>query len=274
MISQTAEYALRVVWTLAQTGAPLTTPQLAAVTRVPAGYLSKVLKTLGRVGIVRAQRGLGGGFLLQRDPKELTIVSILDAVEPVHHVRNYPLGRATNDVDRCPLHRRIEQARAAAEAVLVASTFADLLAETTTAAPPYERVQAVPNSRDEPAAPATRLSRPKVARECVKGRPTPVTYDAPPHVAEAGPCVVLLPCSFKEADSRQDRGKHRGPPVEKTSRQAQVQRTRPLGEPSGVAAGLAFALVSVLASRLVSEQPCSASDSPATGSHRRRGVPP
>jgi len=51
MISRTAEYALRAVIVLGSSpGSPLTTQQIAARTRVPSGYLSKVLQALGRAG--------------------------------------------------------------------------------------------------------------------------------------------------------------------------------------------------------------------------------
>ena len=61
MISRTAEYALRAVVVLGSSpGGPLTTHQIAEQTRVPSGYLSKVLQALGRAGLVEAERGLRG----------------------------------------------------------------------------------------------------------------------------------------------------------------------------------------------------------------------
>ena len=60
LISQTAEYALRAVISLARDPSTAqTTRQIAASTHVPAGYLSKVLQALGRAEIVVSQRGLG-----------------------------------------------------------------------------------------------------------------------------------------------------------------------------------------------------------------------
>src|SRR5689334_18543405 len=73
MVSQTAEYALRAVVCLGnQAGTPLTTQQIAEVTRVPVGYLAKVMQALGRGGIVSSQRGLHGGFTLARPMDELS----------------------------------------------------------------------------------------------------------------------------------------------------------------------------------------------------------
>jgi len=59
MFSQIAEYALRAVVRVASHhGRPQTTQQIAAATRVPAGYLSKVMQALGRAGLINSQRGL------------------------------------------------------------------------------------------------------------------------------------------------------------------------------------------------------------------------
>ena len=64
MISQTAEYALRaVVFLSMNVDAAFTTQQIAVATKVPAAYLSKVMQSLVRAGLVRSQRGLGGGFI-------------------------------------------------------------------------------------------------------------------------------------------------------------------------------------------------------------------
>ena len=55
MLSQTVEYALRArVCLAAHPGEALTTAQVAAETRVPATYLAKVLRALGKAGLLEA----------------------------------------------------------------------------------------------------------------------------------------------------------------------------------------------------------------------------
>src|SRR6478735_4824586 len=88
MFSQTVEYALRAVVHLASKAPEAqTTDQIAAATRVPRAYLSKVLQGLARGGIVQSHRGLGGGVTLLESPEELTILRVVNAVEPIQRIR-------------------------------------------------------------------------------------------------------------------------------------------------------------------------------------------
>ena len=63
LISPTAEYALRAIVAIAQGGGnAVVTATLVEMTKVPAGYLPKVLQTLRRAGLVQSKRGLGGAY--------------------------------------------------------------------------------------------------------------------------------------------------------------------------------------------------------------------
>ena len=129
MISQTAEYALRAIVYLAdQSDAPQTTQQIAEVTRVPAGYLAKVMQGLSRAGLVHAQRGLHGGFTLAVPSTQLTVLDVVQAVDPLRRIEHCPLGLKGHQ-SLCPLHRRLDNAVAMVEKALGASTIAELLAE-------------------------------------------------------------------------------------------------------------------------------------------------
>lgn len=125
MISQTAEYALRAVVYLADQGSAQTTQQIAEATAVPAGYLSKVMQVLGRANLVRAQRGLHGGFTLAHVPSELTVFQVVTAVDPVRRFHECPLG--LHGINLCPLHRKLDDAAKAVEATFGDTTIADLL---------------------------------------------------------------------------------------------------------------------------------------------------
>jgi Rrf2 family transcriptional regulator, nitric oxide-sensitive transcriptional repressor len=136
MFSQTVEYALRAVVHLAdEAPAARTTDQIARATLVPKAYLSKVLQGLCQANIVRSQRGLGGGMALVKDPAELTILDVVNAVEPVGRIRECPLGLKAHGVKLCPLHRRMDNALAMVEDAFRNTTLAEILAEPTTSRP-------------------------------------------------------------------------------------------------------------------------------------------
>src|SRR5690606_24224619 len=111
LFSQTAEYALRAVVCLAQhADTSLTTQQIAEMTRVPPGYLSKVLQSLARAKLVASQRGIGGGFTLLRPPDKITILDVLNIVDPLVRIKTCPLGLKSHGTKLCALHRRIDEA--------------------------------------------------------------------------------------------------------------------------------------------------------------------
>lgn len=136
MLSQTVEYALRaVVHLAAESPKARTTDEIATATLVPKAYLSKVLQALARAGIVHSQRGLGGGISLQKTPAELTILAVVNAVEPIQRIRTCPLGLKAHGVRLCPLHRRVDNALALMEKAFGDTTLAEVLAEPSASTP-------------------------------------------------------------------------------------------------------------------------------------------
>lgn len=136
MFSQTVEYALRaVVYLATHQDKPATTDDVAAATKVPAPYLAKILQGLNRHGIVKSQRGIGGGVLLAKPSNELTILQVVNAVEPIKRIMTCPLGISSHGVHLCPLHKRVDDALAMVEKAFSESTLAEVLAEPTTSVP-------------------------------------------------------------------------------------------------------------------------------------------
>jgi Rrf2 family protein len=136
MLSQTVEYALRaVVHLAAETPEAQTTDQIATRTRVPKPYLSKVLQALVRAGLVHSQRGLGGGMTLTRPPTEISILDVVNSVEPIQRIKVCPLDLATHGTRLCPLHKRLDNALAMMEKAFADTTLAEVLAEPTSSVP-------------------------------------------------------------------------------------------------------------------------------------------
>jgi Rrf2 family transcriptional regulator, nitric oxide-sensitive transcriptional repressor len=136
LISRTAEYALRAVVCLSdRKDQPLTTQQLAEMTRVPAGYLSKVLQALGRGDLVVSQRGFHGGFTLGRDAGEITVLDVINTVDPIRRIHTCPLGLKSHGKQLCPLHRRLDDAMEMVEQAFAQTTIAEMLADPNKSRP-------------------------------------------------------------------------------------------------------------------------------------------
>jgi len=129
LFSQTAEYALRIVVFLAHVeGKPATNKQIAATTRVPEGYLAKIIQQLGRARLVESQRGLGGGAKLAKPATDITMYDVVAAVSSLPRIRECPLGLAAHGTKLCPVHRRLDDAMAHVEQIFKAATIAEMIA--------------------------------------------------------------------------------------------------------------------------------------------------
>ncbi|MFM9995652.1 MAG: RrF2 family transcriptional regulator [Phycisphaerales bacterium] len=111
MLSQTIEYALRAMTHLAtlEREATANSESIAQGTRVPKGYLSKVLRDLVVAELVLSQRGPNGGFSLARPPDRISMLEVVNAVDPLLRIRKCPLGNPAH-IQLCPLHRRLDDA--------------------------------------------------------------------------------------------------------------------------------------------------------------------
>ena len=128
MISQTAEYALRAIVYLADhAGQAHTSERIAAGTKVPVGYLAKIMQGLSKARLVTSQRGLHGGFTLVRPISELTVYEVVQSVDPILRITACPLGISDHGTDLCPLHRGLDNAAAAVEMAFKKLTIHQLL---------------------------------------------------------------------------------------------------------------------------------------------------
>lgn len=128
MFSQTVEYALRAAVFLAQQRPkPCTTMEIAERTLQPQAYLAKILLGLGRAGILHSQRGLHGGFILAKDAAEISVLEIVNAVEPIQRIRNCPLGLKSHRAGLCRLHEKLDSALALVETAFSTTTLATLI---------------------------------------------------------------------------------------------------------------------------------------------------
>jgi Rrf2 family protein len=136
VITATGEYALRAAVCLAQRfGKAITTSEIAKITKVPPGYLSKILQAMARRRLIDSRRGPGGGFHLARDPRDVSVLDVLESVDaPFDRIRDCPLGIESHG-NLCPVHRLVDDAIGQVEAAFRSTSLAELLKSTRGVAP-------------------------------------------------------------------------------------------------------------------------------------------
>ncbi len=62
--------------------AVLSAKEIAEKYRISEHHVAKVLQQLARVGMIRSIRGIRGGFQIARDPREVTMLDVVEIFEP------------------------------------------------------------------------------------------------------------------------------------------------------------------------------------------------
>jgi Rrf2 family protein len=82
-ITRQADYATRAVVHLAR--APqdklVATGEIAKGQNIPASFLAKIIAQLSVAGLVHTSRGARGGVRLARDPGDVTLLEVLEAID-------------------------------------------------------------------------------------------------------------------------------------------------------------------------------------------------
>jgi Rrf2 family protein len=101
--------------------------------RIPKSFLSKIFQDLAKAGLVRSVRGAGGGFVLVRDPSEISILEVIEAIEgKIVFQRCKQLKPECEHAGGCALCGLFEQAQDGVKDVLVRTTLFDLIRQQDT----------------------------------------------------------------------------------------------------------------------------------------------
>lgn len=82
-ISMKVDYGVRALDNLAQHygSGPVQTAEIAERQAIPEPYLDQLLSTLRKVGLVKSRCGPHGGYTLAKEPSELSLGTIMNALE-------------------------------------------------------------------------------------------------------------------------------------------------------------------------------------------------
>jgi len=128
-ITRQADYAVRAVLYLARLGSHqrAATSTIAQKQRIPPSFLAKIISQLSIAGLLHTWRGARGGVTLARDPKEITLLEVIEAIDgPIQLNECVNGGACTFDSD-CPLRPVWGEAQADLIERLKGTNFGQLL---------------------------------------------------------------------------------------------------------------------------------------------------
>ncbi len=131
-ITQEGDYALRVMLFLYKYGENrrVEAKAISVHENIPQRFLLKLLRKMTVAGIVKSYMGYGGGYAVEKSPEEITVRSVIEAIEGPICINKCledqtlcNLGRA----DSCEIHAALSSVQENLVAELEKLTFAKLL---------------------------------------------------------------------------------------------------------------------------------------------------
>ena len=127
-----SEYAILALLDMAINvdGGPIHVRAIAARRSIPVKFLEQVMSALKKAGLVESIRGAQGGYILARNPDQISLVDIIEAIEgpiaPIDCVVEGRDYRCKYMAGSCAVKDVWEDVKLAIKDVLSKSTIADL----------------------------------------------------------------------------------------------------------------------------------------------------
>lgn len=104
-ITRQADYAVRAVLYLARRGSErAATSQVAQNQRIPPSFLAKIISQLSIAGLLHTARGAHGGVTLAREPKDISVLEVVEAIDGPIHLNDCVNGEGSCTFESdCPL---------------------------------------------------------------------------------------------------------------------------------------------------------------------------
>ena len=106
-ITRQADYALRAMLYLAklEPAHRAATSQIAASKKIPPSFLAKIISQLSIAGLIHTSRGARGGVTLARDPKDISVLEVVEAIDGPIALNECTLSpEGCPFSDDCPIH--------------------------------------------------------------------------------------------------------------------------------------------------------------------------
>lgn len=103
-LSEAASLAIHSMVIIAKSDKIVNASTIAEMTGSSRNHLAKVMLNLAKLGFVKSLRGPSGGFVLAKDPKEVSLLDIYEAIEGKIFIPKCPLDKQVCPFDSCILN--------------------------------------------------------------------------------------------------------------------------------------------------------------------------
>jgi Rrf2 family protein len=132
-ITRQADYAVRAVLYLSRMGnnQRAATSTVAQEQKIPPSFLAKIISQLSIAGLLHTSRGARGGVTLAREPKEITLLEVIEAIDgPIQLNECVGDGGTCTFDQECPLRPVWCEAQEELVSRLKGTNFEQLLAQS------------------------------------------------------------------------------------------------------------------------------------------------
>ena len=133
-ITRQADYAVRAVLYLSRMGnnQRAATSTVAQEQNIPPSFLAKIVSQLSIAGLLHTSRGARGGVTLARDPKEISLLEVIEAIDGPIQLNECVGENGTCSFDEnCPLRPVWHDAHEDLVRRLKGTNFADMMKKET-----------------------------------------------------------------------------------------------------------------------------------------------
>lgn len=133
-ITRQADYAVRAVLHLARAGNTerAATSSIAKEQKIPPSFLAKIISQLSIAGLLHTSRGARGGVTLAREPKDITLLEVVEAIDgPIQLNECVSDNGACTFEEECPIRPVWCDAQDELVKRLKGTSFADMLARAS-----------------------------------------------------------------------------------------------------------------------------------------------
>jgi len=109
----------------------ISSDEIAEQLKIPKEFVSKILQSLTKYSIIGSKKGKSGGFFLAKNPEDIKLISIVEAIDGLKVFEHCVLGFPECSPDNpCPVHDEWGELRSKAYDMLNTETL-DKLTEKT-----------------------------------------------------------------------------------------------------------------------------------------------